>query len=382
MLATTCVAFALVAPATASALDYIAHDGDSLAKAVASADDSPGPDTITLDAGTYLPSETLDVSGSLAIAGPGTSPGVKIDGSAINPYPSPVFNVAKGANLKLHAVLITTGGGSNAAAVDATGDVTLEDSALIGNIGPALLVRSGSTASVVNTTISDNLDAGVVSVGSVDLLNVTVAANARGGIADSGHGVTLTNTIVAGNTFGDCNKPARLVDHALDSDGSCGAGSLEKRDPLLAPVEANGGPTPTRALGTGSPAIGAGDGAKCPATDQRLYTRTGACDLGAYQASAVKPAPSGGGGGATRPNVKPSSSPTGSKKLRDHVRAHGRLRSRAGSKLTVHLDVMAGRTQGTFSVARGGRVIIRATSITSVTINTAMTQAAMKPTRG
>jgi hypothetical protein len=58
-------------------------------------------------------------------------------------------------------------------------------------------------------------------------------------------------------------------------------------DPLLGPLQDNGGPTPTMALGVGSPAIDrippAGFG--CPATDQRGIPRPQgpACDLGAFE---------------------------------------------------------------------------------------------------
>jgi hypothetical protein len=40
-------------------------------------------------------------------------------------------------------------------------------------------------------------------------------------------------------------------------------------DPLLGPLQNNGGPTQTMALLPGSPAIGHGDNAKAPTTDQR-----------------------------------------------------------------------------------------------------------------
>jgi hypothetical protein len=68
-------------------------------------------------------------------------------------------------------------------------------------------------------------------------------------------------------------------------------GSPITADPLLGPLQANGGPTPTMAPATGSPAIDAGD-AQCLdlagtplATDQRGEPRPAgrACDLGAYE---------------------------------------------------------------------------------------------------
>jgi hypothetical protein len=56
-------------------------------------------------------------------------------------------------------------------------------------------------------------------------------------------------------------------------------------DPLLGPLQNNGGATQTRALQAASPAIDAGNNATCSVTDQRGVTRPqyGQCDIGAYE---------------------------------------------------------------------------------------------------
>src|SRR5207244_8187426 len=71
------------------------------------------------------------------------------------------------------------------------------------------------------------------------------------------------------------------------ADTSCPAG-FGSGDPKLGPLQNNGGPTKTQALGSGSAAI---DGvptiaASCPATDQRGVSRPqgGQCDIGAFAA--------------------------------------------------------------------------------------------------
>jgi len=63
-------------------------------------------------------------------------------------------------------------------------------------------------------------------------------------------------------------------------DNPCAAG-ITFADPLLDPLADNGGPTPTMALGSGSPALGAAT--NCPATDQRGEERGEPCDSGAYE---------------------------------------------------------------------------------------------------
>jgi hypothetical protein len=97
-------------------------------------------------------------------------------------------------------------------------------------------------------------------------------------------------TIIARNGAGaDCAGPGALESQGgnLDSDTSCGFGGDTDRpgvEPLLGPVAYNGGPTPTRELGVGSPAI---DLIPCTGTslDQRGAKRPfgDGCDSGAFE---------------------------------------------------------------------------------------------------
>jgi hypothetical protein len=107
--------------------------------------------------------------------------------------------------------------------------------------------------------------------------------------------VTLRNTIVAGNlSGGDCRGRPNSDGYNLDSDSSCslsGVGDISGVDPLLGPLQDNGGPTETHALLPGSPAIDAGDDSTCLTADQRGVARpldgdgdgTAVCDIGAYE---------------------------------------------------------------------------------------------------
>ena len=61
------------------------------------------------------------------------------------------------------------------------------------------------------------------------------------------------------------------------------------QDPLLAPLQNNGGPTQTHALMSGSPAINAAN-ANAPARDQRNYIRPDAPDIGAFEFGGTIPA--------------------------------------------------------------------------------------------
>jgi hypothetical protein len=82
----------------------------------------------------------------------------------------------------------------------------------------------------------------------------------------------------------------------LSNDSSCGfkgPGDLNNIDPMLGPLQNNGGPTLTQALPSNSPALDAGNPAGCTdskgnllKTDQRGSPRpdstdVGGCDIGA-----------------------------------------------------------------------------------------------------
>ncbi|MBE2201242.1 MAG: hypothetical protein IAE79_21690 [Anaerolinea sp.] len=102
----------------------------------------------------------------------------------------------------------------------------------------------------------------------------------------------LAGTIVAHNTAtiegGDCAGEIISMDYNLDSDGSCsfdGNGDMTG-DPLLGPLQHNGGHTETMVLLPGSPAIDHIPTYACAVTvDQRgvLRPQGSACDMGSFE---------------------------------------------------------------------------------------------------
>jgi hypothetical protein len=95
------------------------------------------------------------------------------------------------------------------------------------------------------------------------------------------------------DTGGNFQYPPRLTNADFDNDVTCFAGKSAPgqtglpvfRDPKLAPLADNGGPTQTMAIGADSPAFDSGVAAGCPGVDQRGVPRPqGArCDSGAYE---------------------------------------------------------------------------------------------------
>jgi hypothetical protein len=206
---------------------------------------------------------------------------------------------------------------------NAGGTVTLMHSTLRGNVslgGGGLFNARQSTAFIIDSTIADNATGsidpggGIVNLGTLTILNSTIARNTITGsvsgagiasfipavshilsstIADnqgsglSGSGFVLLNTILARNT-GDCfGIVTSLGTNLIDDPTGCPI-TLQPTDltgdPGLGAFTDNGTPGNGHIpLRRGSPAIDAGNDAACPSTDQLGRRRRGPCDIGAIR---------------------------------------------------------------------------------------------------
>jgi len=170
------------------------------------------------------------------------------------------------------------------------------------NVGSAVFA-SGGTVSVVNSTFSGNSGGAdlFLAGATVTVVNCTISGNSLNGILVFPMGtLNLQNTIVAGHTQGDCSTQGGsggtigVNSHNLIQDGSCSP--MLSGNPMLGPLQNNGGPTPTMALLAGSPAIDAGDDSVLGSplfltTDQRgagFPRNVGAhVDIGAFEVQAL-----------------------------------------------------------------------------------------------
>ncbi len=200
----------------------------------------------------------------------------------------------------------------------------------------------GGAVSVVSATVASNTVSGAAGTqgggiaaaagSTVALVNATVAGNSATGAGTLGGNLAPAGTVSALNTIfsggsapagGNCSGVVSSQGYNLEPGTSCGLGAAGDRnaDPALGPLADNGGPTDTMAIAATSPAFDAGSDAGCPAIDQRNVSRLHgrACDVGAFELAAPRPAPASGGGPA----------PTGSADVRPPVLARLSLAPRA-----------------------------------------------------
>ena len=213
-----------------------------------------------------------------------------------------------GVTVRSNEIATAAPGNGGGLHIGGAGSAEVDGSTFAGNTaaeGAGLWVSASGSLSLSLSTVSDNSatgeGGGVYDDGgaSISLMSVTVADNTAGadggGLRSQGDSFSFMNTIVGNNTAGgsgdDCFGTFQSEDFNLieDTDGCTIAGDTDNnvtgQDPMLEPLADNGGPTLTRALMAGSPAIDAGmtefD------VDQRGFARTdGQDDIGAFERGA------------------------------------------------------------------------------------------------
>jgi hypothetical protein len=217
------------------------------------------------------------------------------------------------------------------------GTITITDSIISGNRsaeGGGIQMGGTATVDIRNSTINGNIasfNGGISNHGTLTIRNSTLSGNSAssqgGALGTGGGGATITNCTISGNTapqggvslsvngrldIGNTilnagSSSANIVQtgtnmitslgYNLSSDNAggflTGPGDQINTDPMLGPLQDNGGPTFTHDLLTGSPAINTGDPnfTPPPSTDQRGYYRvvTGRIDIGSLEVQPTLP---------------------------------------------------------------------------------------------
>ena len=285
--------------------------------------DCDGPMTVVTEA-------TIEIDNDVILDGEGN---LTVDGDLAHR----VFQVAEGVTTALTGITVTEGapidrGGGG---IRNYGTLTLTNTTVSGNTVSAFGsgITNEGTLTLTNTTVSGNTserDCGrdicggaIANLGTLTMTNSTVSDNANGGVwnivdgiativsstvTDDGDNIvqvglnpalTVINSLVTGclHTSGTVSSGGHNID--LESSGNtCGFDqptdqvNVSADDLKLGPLQDNGGPTMTHALGEGSvaidqiPAVDCVDADGVPlTTDQRGEPRPGGtmCDVGAFE---------------------------------------------------------------------------------------------------
>jgi hypothetical protein len=320
LFATCLSALCLIALSTQGATITVTNTNDSgagsLRQAIADANNGDTihfgvTGTITLTTGELLVDKSITIRGPAAAS-------LTVDGNLA----SRVFHVSSGVTAAIAGLTITSGTGWADELTNTGGGIyndhatlALDNCTVSGNYagygGGGVHNRSG-TLTVTNSTFSDNWAAAPHSVGSggailndaydgngtLTVTNSTFSANRTyylgGGIYnDGGATLTVNNSTFSGNwgdiynagsmTIGSTilNGVENLYNYgtvislgynlsSYDAGGLLtGIGDRINTDPMLGPLQDDGGPTFTHALLPGSPAIDAGKNFTSGSTDQR-----------------------------------------------------------------------------------------------------------------
>jgi hypothetical protein len=210
-----------------------------------------------------------------------------------------------------------TSGGGGVYAVG--GDLSIVNSTISGNLAQGAAPGRGiygeglDDLSIVNSTISGNSaeisGGGIYNLNSsLRITNSTITGNSAGsggGIYNDQGQFEISNTILNAGASGEniFNSGGTVTSHGynLSSDDAggylTGPGDQINTDPLLGPLQDNGGSTLTHALLRGSPAIDAGDPSFTPPPfyDQRdspfVRVFNGRIDIGSFEAQGRHPTP-------------------------------------------------------------------------------------------
>lgn len=294
-------------------------------------------------------SATFDLGGALVVSAAGTSATVMrstFTGNAARMKGGAIANTAK-LTISSSAITLNTlteyreGGG-----VYSNGDLTVLDSTVSQNTKGAGLMAGGTTF-VSGTLFSSNqgpFGGGINAQGTLKVVNSTFVENvseSHGGglyfdfattatlnnvsmtlneakIGDGGgvyrgfrtEAVRISNSILAGNVARGAGKDC-AGEHGASAVTSLGHNLIGTGDPCMAPAAgdligtpaapidpkfegleiSSTGATPTLRLGSGSPAIDAGDPETCEPFDQRGLPRPqrAACDIGTYEKPNLAP---------------------------------------------------------------------------------------------
>ncbi len=186
----------------------------------------------------------------------------------------------------------------------------------LGGAGGALY-NYGSLSGHARAVLQDCTLSGNQAANTGGIYNRSFSANASLALRN-----TILKTDASGGNLLNADGMIISLGHNLSNDAAAGPngtgpgghlnapGDIRNTDPLLGPLQDNGGPTFTHALLNGSPAINRGADTGDSMIDQRGFARVQASDIGAFEFGAAAPTPTPSPSPSPSPTPQPSSTPT------------------------------------------------------------------------
>jgi hypothetical protein len=286
-----------------------ATNGANLAGDITTANTAGGSNTIVISTGTYAPTAALPTitDPNLTITSNHALQSVSGGGPIISgtgfTSDAPLLAIGSGGGLTLEGIDFRTIGqnGGSFPAIDDGGTLTAYNSAFHGDPAEATIqFDAGSTATLTESLISNNLGAGLDNEGGTVTLNFDTIISNAGGITNNGT-TTANYSIISANAgqigATNCTNPLSASSYDVDTDATCVApGDTTSKTggtQTVANPASNGGPTVTGSIsstaGTTNRALGLVPAAHCNLTDQRFFLiPSGNCDAGSYQHGATQ----------------------------------------------------------------------------------------------
>ncbi|MBS1793092.1 MAG: carboxypeptidase regulatory-like domain-containing protein [Acidobacteria bacterium] len=333
----------------------------------------PGANLLTLDANNQSSVMVLKSGGTLNVSGFTFTGGNAIYANALSG--GGLLN--EGGSLTVsNSAIVNNRATNNGGGISAGGLTTVANCTISGNTatgGGGIEVAQGGSLTLTNSTVSGNTatgsGGGIVTGGPITINSSTIADNTAGdggGISQQDPGdISLLNTIVAGNRAATApDFGGTILSQGYNLIGSTSGatvtgtttGNILNQDARLLPLLPNNAATPTHALPPNSPAVNAGTAVNTPALDQRGKTRTGATDIGAYEAGAnlVVTNTANSSAGSLRAAVDLANSTAADESITFNIPANDP--GCAGRVCTI------GLTGGQLAVANNGTLIVSNTS--------------------
>ena len=282
--------------------------------------------TLTVADTSFTGNHTCGAGGAIANSASLTISGASFTSNRASSGGGAIANSGGTGTLRVFTSTFSGNSAADGGAIDTTATAAVSGATFSDNQASSDggAIDNGGTLTLANATFSNNTailhGGGIDNGATLSAANVTLSGNGAGtGGGNLYGGGALANTLLAapiqgGNCAGGTVTGSPNLEYPDTTCGSTTAGWLNG-NPELGPLAANGGPTQTMALGSGSAAREAGDPTACATApvggfDQRGFPRPAlVCDIGAYEGTS--PGQIALYGMAPRPIAPPGSLPSG-----------------------------------------------------------------------